>query len=69
MLVEQDPASVDRAVAACSVVEVGKAVEIMRSRLGRLSTEVPEYVNPMPAFESLLLRVDEAIGSFVERFS
>ncbi len=69
MLLENDPASVDGAVKACSAVEVDKAVGIMRSRLGRLAIEVPDYVNPTPAFEPLGGRLDEVIGAFVSRFS
>lgn len=67
MLLEQDPASVDRALAACSAVEVDKAVRIMRSRLGKLGAEMSDYVNPTPSFEPLLLRLDAVIGAFVSR--
>ncbi len=69
MLVEQDPASVDGALQACSAVEVDKAVGIMRSRIGKLAKEVPDYVNPTPAFEPLLGRLDEVIEAFVKRLS
>jgi hypothetical protein len=67
MLLQQSPSSVDLAFAQCAPSAVAEAVDIMWQRLPVLTAELPDYVNPTPDFNHLLVDAEQILNEFLKR--
>lgn len=69
VLIDLEPSSVDKAIKACSRANLESAFDIVRKSAGRLTDELPDYVNPTRSGAVYVRKAPTILLDFVRTYS